>query len=379
MEYKKCMHCGEKSKALFLYCSYCGTPFGDTDIECVNCGAMIPVYSKFCGMCGSECGKTEKPAVAGSAVDIDEELLTFYELTDEELEELSASVAENHDENTSDADDFELKKEGKEVILVEYKGNDSEVVIPNGVTSIGNVAFGGCDSLENILIPNSVTSIGICAFWGCDSLKSILIPNSVIRIDRGAFCFCVNLTIECHPGSYAEIYAIDNNIKYKLIESEMCESVSGKVNSPDFMLENKDNEVILVKYIGKGGDPIIPDDITVIRDHAFEGCTQIRSVVIPKGVKSIGAYAFRGCTSLKSVSLPDTVRYIGTSAFYNCPSLVSITIPENTAVIDDFAFGYLEGRSLVRNFRINCRRGSAAQRYADRNKMLCSYTGYTRR
>ena len=49
--------------------------------------------------------------------------------------------------------------------------------IPNSVTSIGNSAFEGCDSLEYVNIPNSVTSIGEEAFLECNSLKSIYIPQ----------------------------------------------------------------------------------------------------------------------------------------------------------------------------------------------------------
>ena len=43
-------------------------------------------------------------------------------------------------------------------------------VIPNSVTSIGEMAFAYCTGLTSIIIPNSVTSIGNYAFYGCSSL-----------------------------------------------------------------------------------------------------------------------------------------------------------------------------------------------------------------
>lgn len=52
-------------------------------------------------------------------------------------------------------------------VLKKYTGNDVDVVIPDGVTSIGDNAFSHCSSLENIEIPNSVTSIGNSAFGDC--------------------------------------------------------------------------------------------------------------------------------------------------------------------------------------------------------------------
>ena len=66
--------------------------------------------------------------------------------------------------------------------------------IPNGVTSIGDLAFGGCSGLTSITIPNSVTSILGRAFRGCISLTSITIPNSVTSIGNVAFYLCSGLT-----------------------------------------------------------------------------------------------------------------------------------------------------------------------------------------
>ena len=66
-------------------------------------------------------------------------------------------------------------------------------IIPNSVTSIGDYAFSGCESLQSITIPNSVTSIGKHAFEQCNSLQSITIPNSVTKIGGGAFWPCKSL------------------------------------------------------------------------------------------------------------------------------------------------------------------------------------------
>ena len=49
----------------------------------------------------------------------------------------------------------------------------TDLVIPDGVTSIGNYAFRNCSGLTSVTIPNSVTSIGIYAFYGCSSLTSV--------------------------------------------------------------------------------------------------------------------------------------------------------------------------------------------------------------
>ena len=70
----------------------------------------------------------------------------------------------------------------------------TDLVIPEGVTSIGGYAFQGCTGLTSVTIPNSVTSIGNWAFYGCSGLTSVTIPNSVTSIGEWAFRGCSGLT-----------------------------------------------------------------------------------------------------------------------------------------------------------------------------------------
>ena len=69
----------------------------------------------------------------------------------------------------------------------------TKVTIGNGITSIGNYAFVGCQQLSNVTIGGNVTSIGAVAFDHCDGITTLNLPASVSTIGRGAFTNCVNL------------------------------------------------------------------------------------------------------------------------------------------------------------------------------------------
>ena len=96
--------------------------------------------------------------------------------------------------------------------------NLKTITIPNSVTFIGDRAFAYCKSIESITIPNGVTHIEGSAFEDCESLKSITIPNSVTSISNEAFYGRANVVIHCYKNSYAEEYAKKNNIPCKIID-----------------------------------------------------------------------------------------------------------------------------------------------------------------
>ena len=78
-------------------------------------------------------------------------------------------------------------------------------IIPNSVTSIGDKAFSGCESLQSVTIPNSVTKIEVETFSLCKSLQSITIPNSVTSIGDYAFYWCKSLQSITIPNSVTSI------------------------------------------------------------------------------------------------------------------------------------------------------------------------------
>lgn len=97
-------------------------------------------------------------------------------------------------------------------------------------------------------------------------------------------------------------------------------------------------EGVLLEYIGKDENVIIPDSVTAIAAEAFNQRTFITSITIPNSVTSIGDKAFAYCSGLTSITIPDSVTSIGVKAFVNCVNLTSIALPKGITKIEDGMF-----------------------------------------
>ena len=221
-------------------------------------------------------------------------------------------------------------------------------IIPNSVTSIGNSAFYGCNSLTSIDIPNSVTSIDNHAFFGCSGLTSINIPNSVTNIGWSAFCNCSILKSVNIGNSVTTIGITAFDGCSSLTSIKLPSSVTSIGQSAFYGCSSLTSIDIpsSVTSIGRFAftrcssltSINIPSNVTTIENFTFYDCNNLKSINIPSSVTSIGEAAFSSCSSLTSINIPSSVTSIGESAFSSCSSLTSINIPNSVTTIDDFAF-----------------------------------------
>ena len=218
--------------------------------------------------------------------------------------------------------DFTIDENG---VLTKYNGTGGDVVIPDGVTSIGYGAFDGCTSLTSITLPDSVTSIGTRAFAECSNLSSINIPNGVISIGYWSFFNCSNLTNINIPNSVTSI------------EEGAFIDCSGltSITIPDGV--GSINDKVFTGCTGLTSITI-PNSVTSIGNQAFRNCSGLASITIPNDVTSIGTFAFQDCSNLTSFTAPDSVTSVGEYAFSGCSSLTSVTILNNRAFIGEYAF-----------------------------------------
>lgn len=279
-----------------------------------------------------------------------------------------------------------------------------EIVIGEGVGSIGDYAFAGCFEARCVTLPKSLLVVGECsfkdcsslegiqfyegflmvddyAFEGCGSLNEVMIPASCTKIEQGAFSGCGSLesitisnpecvladhedtidataTICGYPDSTAKAYAE----KYGRTFVEL--GASDIIEEETFTFDpNTGTLTILVDGEAVGVLPdeppypwtylsletkrvIFVDGLKAVATQACYGFMNLEEVIFPGTMESIGSLAFDGCSSLRSIDFPASITWIGSDAFLGCSSLTEIELPQG---LEELLFGTFEDCTSLAN------------------------------
>ena len=179
------------------------------------------------------------------------------------------------------------------------------------VVAIADGAFKQINNLQQVIIPEGVKTLGEQAFYYSSNISAIELPASVTGIGYVAFGGCTNAkTIRVAEGN--KVYDSRND----------CNAI----------IHTSSNQLVL-----GCANTVIPEDVTSLGTLAFCDSRELKTIKLPAGLTSIGGWGLAG-TQLTTVEIPEQVTYLGYMAFKSCKQLISINLPASMKGISSYAF-----------------------------------------
>ena len=228
---------------------------------------------------------------------------------------------------------------GQGYMLLKYRTNESNPVLPWYIVYIAEDALAGNDTITDLLIPNYVTLLQEGSISGMESLTTVTGGASITLVEDGAFRDLPNLEkvkfenigmtgqkfINCPKSPYGT-----ESVSY--LDSGNDESTELK-----FVYEynNELNGVTILHClpdaVNNDGDLIIPDyiyddPVVSIGVGACQNRDDIKRLVLPKYLVEINSWAFSYDENLNDVVFPSNLKWIQADAFNSCG--ISDNIPE---------------------------------------------------
>ena len=198
----------------------------------------------------------------------------------------------------------------------------TEVIIPDGVTIIGERAFANCKNLKRLILPESLTEISPSAFSGCENLEEVVLPKNIKKLGYRAFGDCKRLKQITIPDGIEElewgVFAGCENLEEAILPNS--------IKKLDKQLFLNCKRLINV---------ILPQNIAELPDEFFRGCTKL-DIALPETITKLGNRVFSGCTHL--THFPSNVTIFETECFKDCRSLRHVLLNENIPYIPESAF-----------------------------------------
>jgi len=254
-----------------------------------------------------------------------------------------------------------------------------ELIIPEDVTTIKDIAFIGCNRITSVKIPKSVTSIGALAFANCNGLERITTlieqPFAIKATTFATFNMgsseIINATLYVPVGTKEKYEATDGWKEFKNIvemESENKDLKVGDTFTSDGITYQVTSIDPMEVQVGDGKHSVIDDvtpmdvdipstvtgpdsnvyTVTSIAKLAFFDCNEVTSIKLPSTIVSIGDQSFQACWKVPSITIPKSVTYIGFRAFAECSKLTEIysQIEEPFALADEaFRYKYINAET----------------------------------
>jgi len=196
--------------------------------------------------------------------------------------------------------------EGDNVIinhtLILYRGNETNITIPDNITVIGSCAFVNCSFITNVNIPMGVKVIGHSAFYDCSGLTEIVLPDSVTKIGYWSFSGCSNLAKITIPKNVEIIW---NSLE----KTKWMADYQG-----DFIILNGN----LLRYRGTASKVVIPNNVTSVCSEAFSNNDIVTEVTVPTSVTKMYYQGFYNCRNLQKIFIMGKNIKLEYETFFAC-------------------------------------------------------------
>ena len=221
---------------------------------------------------------------------------------------------------------------GEDTLLYVPTAWKGDVVVPVGITAIGENAFANRAGVTSVTIPAWVTSIGKNAFANTPYLSSVTIEGGkfeTLTIGEYAFAGCTSLTtLVINGGSSMDdgaleigAYAFANNTK--LATPTISENANiTSIGAYAFSGCSAISEVVIQKTT------------TTIGEKAYAQCSNISKVSFAEGANvAFGSFVFEGCQKISSIALPSTITAFDGSVFAGCNNITEILVDADNPVL----------------------------------------------
>lgn len=211
-----------------------------------------------------------------------------------------------------------------------HQSISGSLIIPEGVTWIGDQAFLECVNLTGILsLPSTLRGISYMAFEGCKFTCELLLPQNLNSLGFRAFCQC--------SGLYGNLILPEGLSEIEESVFSGCSNLSGDLNIPKNV--KKIENGAFGGCSGLNGRLTLPDGLESIGNDAFSSCRFRGPLILPSTLKSIGSNAFNYNMFSGELKLPSSLQGLGSNAFVGCSRISgTLEIPENITAIKECTF-----------------------------------------
>lgn len=191
-----------------------------------------------------------------------------------------------------------------------------KIYLPASITELKSGVLSGHARFTGLELHNGFTAFGEGALKDCAALEELVVPESVTSIGQGAFEGCVSLARLTLPDTWQDDVKKPAPNSSGLYEGN---SFIGYLFGTASYMDNANRVPLSLKKVEFTGG-------TELTQYLFYGCRGIEEVVLPNTLEKIEANVFSGCAALKEIYLPDGVVGLETSAFSGCSSLKAIDV-----------------------------------------------------